>query len=490
MRDLTGERLGEHGPPPPRRTRTTSGEGETGSGRLIVRRAATGEVGGPGTILLLAFVPFELLLTCLVCGGDILTLWPAGAATGGEGGIATIVLLFVPDELLLTCRVCGGDILAAWSAGAATGEVGGIATILLLFVPDELLLTCLVCGGGILALWPARVASAAAAAPATAADVAAADADAAFFLALGGVLRYSQLGTGCFSARVAGYGWAASCSPALAAVTGASSSASPVGFVVGGGVLVLSFPAGEVDVMSGVVAEAHCSLPGSSVGMVGSVPCGSVVAVVVGVVLPRSERRRTVTVLLTTVGFFVWIGLPEPAASPFGLVVCGVLVLSSSVDVVGAVAAEACCTLEGSAIGKGGDSVPGSEVATVEGVVLPRRERRRTVTVLLTTVCFLALFGLPEHVVVVVVVVVVSCGALVVSFPGVAGVVRVGVVAEQASCLLAGAAVGTSAVLGSTGLPAVVGTLPRREWRRRTIILFNVFGGPFAESRRVTVFCW
>jgi hypothetical protein len=251
--------------------------------------------------------------------------------------------------------------------------------------------------------------------------------------------------------------------------TKGTASPSTAGFVVvGGGVLAMSFP-GVVDVARGVVVEAGCSLlAGSAVGTGGSLPAAELAAVV-GVVLPRRERRRTVIVLFITVGFLPWFGLPEHAASRSGLVVMsGVLVVSFPgvvVDVVRGVVAEAGCSLECSTVGSGG-SVTGSEVtAIVVGVVLPRTERRRTVIVLFTTVGFLSSFGFP---------------------------IPDGLVVVEASRLLA-SAVGTSSAPGSDASTVVMGVLPRREWRRRTIILFiTVFGGPlFAESRRMTtVFCW
>jgi hypothetical protein len=86
MRDLTGERLGEQGP---RRTRITSGDGETGSAVTMLREA-NGDVGGPATILLLSFVPDEFLLTCLCGGGIVLAVWAtAGAVPAAAAGEAT-----------------------------------------------------------------------------------------------------------------------------------------------------------------------------------------------------------------------------------------------------------------------------------------------------------------------------------------------------------------------------------------------------------------
>jgi hypothetical protein len=108
---------------------------------------------------------------------------------------------------------------------------------------------------------PAAVAGA----PATgvAATGAGTGADAAFFFAQGGVLRYSQLGTGSFFIGVGGDIWA----PSFPAGGAAAGSASPVGFGVVG-VLAMSFPG--VDVVRGV-AEAICSLAGGAVAW-GTVP--------------------------------------------------------------------------------------------------------------------------------------------------------------------------------------------------------------------------
>lgn len=171
--------------------------------------------------------------------------------TGG-GGEGPTILLFVADVLLLTePNLCAGAILAFWPEGAAP---------------------------------PTSVAGGGAATAATAGN--------AFFLAHGGVLRYSQLGTGlCFTAA-GGDSWAAS---SLFFALAAKVAASPVGFAVGG-VLVISFP-GVVDVVRGVAQEAS-SLAGS-IGT-GSVP-GSEMAAVVGV-LPMRERRRT-TILFINFGF-------------------------------------------------------------------------------------------------------------------------------------------------------------------------------------------